>query len=351
MRRSAGLAASLFLTVLALGGCGKGGVIGSGPLPAPTPITPKVTNEFAIPTANAKPGGIALGVDSFMYFTEQGTAKIGRVTNGGAFNEYDIAASGGTAGVVPVDITSGPDGNLWFTEQGKGIAVFKRGASSVTASVVEYPLAGSNPTYIVPGYVTNTLVFSDPGHNAIGVYNITTGLFTESTIPTANANPMGLVATTSGNVYFAEHDASKIGIFNQTAGTITEVPTLTPNAGPVSVVVGPDRNIWFTENSVGKMGSMTTAGQMTEYPLSPATSATALITAQDNNFYFIDQAQNAIGQISGVTPGTVNEFAVPAANAFPAPAPNVFPGKMILGPDARVYFTEPNSGKIGQLNY
>lgn len=350
MRRSAGLAASLFLTVLALAGCGKGGVIGSGPLPTPTPIVPKVTNEFSIPTAGSKPGGITLGIDAYLYFTEQGTAKLGRVTTGGAFTEYDIASDGGTAGAVPVDITSGPDGDLWFTEQGKGIAVFHRADSKV----VEYPLAGSNPTYIIPGIAPNTLVFSDPGHNAIGVYNITTGLYSETAIPTANANPMGLVVGAgagSNSVYFAEHDASKIGVFNQSAGTITEVPTLTPGAGPVSLVLGPDHNVWFTENSAAKIASLTPSGQMTEFPITPALSATALVSGQDNNFYFIDQAQNQIGQISGVTPGTVKEFTVSAASAFPALAPNVFPGKMILGPDARVYFTMPNAGKIGQLNY
>ncbi len=75
MRRSAGLAASLFFTALALAGCGHGTVIGSNPLPTASPIVPKVTNEFAVPTAGANPGGITVGSDGFLYFTEQGDGK------------------------------------------------------------------------------------------------------------------------------------------------------------------------------------------------------------------------------------------------------------------------------------
>lgn len=349
MRRSAGLAASLFLTVLSLAGCGKGGVIGSGPLPTPSPIVPSVTNEFAVPTANSKPGGITLGADAFLYFTEQAGGNIGRVTTGGSLNEYSIATSGGTAGNNAIDITTGPDVNLWFTEQGA-----KPGLATMTLSnhaVTEFPIAGSSPTYIISGPVRNTLVFSDPGHNAIGTYDITTATVTETAIPTANANPMGLAIGTDQKVYIAEHDASKIGVFDPVANTIVEVPTLTAGAGPTSVVLGADRNIWFTENSAVKMGSITTTGRVNEFPLAPATSATALVLGRDNNLYFVDALQNKIGSISGVAPGTVTEYNIPTASAFPVPAPGVFPGKMVLGPDGRIYTAEVNGNKIAQINY
>lgn len=353
MRRSAGLAASLFLTVLSLAGCGKGGVIGSGPLPTPTPIVPKVTNEFAIPTAASQPGGITVGSDTYLYFTEQATANIGQATIGGSMAEESIATGGGTAGVKPIDVVTGPDSNLWYTYQGSpsgGIAAMQLRSWKVA----QYPIAGSNPTFIAEGPVFNTVVFSDPGNNAMGMFDLTTNAVTEKTIPTANANPMGLLVLSndSNDVFFVEHDASKIGVWNARTNTITaEYSTPTANAGPTEIVEGPGHTIWFTENSVAKIAQMTPSGQITEYPLSPATSATALVSARDNNIYFVDQLQNKIGSISAVAPAAVTEYAVPTANAFPAAGPNVFPGKMILGPDGRVYFTEPAANKIGQLNY
>lgn len=342
MRPSAGLAASLFVSACALAACGHGTVIGSGPLPTPTPIIPKVTNEFAIPTANSNPGGLTVGRDGFMYFTEQNTGKIGQTSTGGSMKEFTIASNGGTAGNNGFDITAGPDGNLWFTERGASPGIARMEITN--QAVTEYPVAGSSPAFIVPGPVQNTLVFSDPGHNAIGQIT-TSGTVSETGIPTANANPLGLT-TNSGDVnhvYFVENNASNVGILNVQSNVISEVPTLTPNAGPTAIVQGPDGALWFTENNVAKIGRLTLSGQMTEYPLSPATSATGLVTALDNNLYFADPAQNQIGRISGISPGTVTEFAIPTANALPF--------KLIIGPDGRIYFTEAQGNKIGQLNY
>jgi streptogramin lyase len=343
MRRSAGLAASLFLTALSLTACGHGAVIGSGPLPTPTPITPSVTNEFAVPTANSQPSGITSAADGFLYFTELNPAagNIGQVGTGGSFKEFNIASKGGTTGNFGVGITTGPDGNLWFTEQGAapGIATMTLSGQSVT----EYPIPGSAPAFITRGPVINTLVFTDPGHNAIGQIT-TTGTMTETTIPTASANPLGITVLTNdtSHAYFAEHDASKIGVYDAVAKTIVEVPTLTPNAGPTMIVQGPDGAVWFTENNIAKLGRLTTSGSMTEYPLAPATSASGLVVGLDNNLYFADAAQNKFGQFNPLTL-KVAEFNIPTANAMPA--------VMTLGPDNRVYFTEVNANKIGQINY
>ncbi|HKU67465.1 MAG TPA: hypothetical protein VJP85_06810, partial [Candidatus Baltobacteraceae bacterium] len=337
MRRSAGLAASLFVTALALAGCGHRTVIGSGPLPTPTPVVASVTNEFALPTAGSKPSGIVSARDGFLYFTELGAGNIGQITTGGSVKEFSIATGGGTTGNFGVFITQGPDGNLWFTEQGAkpGIAVMALTGNKVT----EYPIAGSAPAFITSGPVQNTLVFTDPGHNAVGQIT-TTGTFSETTIPTANANPLG-IAILNGDVnhaYFTEHDASKIGVFDAAANTITEIPTLTPNAGPTMIVQGPDGALWFTENNVAKLGRLTASGVMTEFALSPATSAGALVVGLDNKFYFGDAAQNKIGIYDAIAKA-VTEFAIPTPSALPV--------DMILGPDGRIYFTEETANKIG----
>jgi streptogramin lyase len=341
MRRSAGLAASLFLTALALAGCGHGAVIGSGPLPTPTPVVPSVTNEFSLPTANSQPGGIVTARDGFLYFTELGAGNIGQITTGGSVKEFSIATEGGTSGNHGVSITQGPDGNLWFTEQGAkpGIALMQLSGNKVT----EYPIAGSVPGFITSGPVQNTLLFTDPGHNAIGQIT-TAGTFSETTIPTANANPLGItVLTNNVNLaFFTEHDASKIGIYDASTNTITEKATLTPNAGPTTIVQGPDGAAWFTENSVAKIGRITSTGSMTEYPLSPAKSATALVVGLDNNFYFADPVQGKFGGFNPLTL-TVTEYAIPTSN------PGV--AQMVIGPDSRIYFTEQTANKIGQINY
>ena len=73
-----------------------------------------VTNEFAVPTANGQPFGIAAGPDGALWFTEQRGNKIGRITTAGSFSEFATPNINSS----PNGIAAGPDGALWFTEQG-----------------------------------------------------------------------------------------------------------------------------------------------------------------------------------------------------------------------------------------
>jgi virginiamycin B lyase len=58
--------------------------------------------------------GITAGPDGNLWFADDGSTiqKIGRITPAGTITECDLA----TANSYPVGITSGPDGNIWFTE-------------------------------------------------------------------------------------------------------------------------------------------------------------------------------------------------------------------------------------------
>src|ERR1700694_2587995 len=94
---------------------------------APTPIAALVAalsggaaawgvgiSDFPLPAANSGPTGIVLGPDGALWFTEEATSKIGRITTGGIVTEFPTLTPGG----APTGITAGPDGGLWFTELG-----------------------------------------------------------------------------------------------------------------------------------------------------------------------------------------------------------------------------------------
>ena len=70
--------------------------------------------EYDIPTAASGPTDITTGPDGALWFTETQKAQIGRITTGGSFTEYsfynDLITSGSCDG-----ITAGSDGALWFT--------------------------------------------------------------------------------------------------------------------------------------------------------------------------------------------------------------------------------------------
>ena len=61
------------------------------------------------------PSGITAGPDGNLWFTENGNGKIGKITTGGSITEYGGSLSGPGWG-----LRVGPDGNLWFTENGNG---------------------------------------------------------------------------------------------------------------------------------------------------------------------------------------------------------------------------------------
>src|SRR5260370_6407306 len=67
--------------------------------------------EIPVPTANSGPTGITTGPDGELWFTEFAANKIGHTTVGG-IAEFPASFSG----AYPSDITSGPDGALWYTE-------------------------------------------------------------------------------------------------------------------------------------------------------------------------------------------------------------------------------------------
>ena len=92
-----------------------------------------------------------------------------------AITEFPIP----TAHSFPQGITTGPDGNLWFTE-----------------------------TYA----------------NQIGMINPTTHAITEFPIPRP-AWPFGITAGPDGNLWFTESSANQIGMINPTTDAITEFPT------------------------------------------------------------------------------------------------------------------------------
>jgi streptogramin lyase len=66
--------------------------------------------EFVVPTQSAHPGGIVLGPDGAVWFTEIATNAIGRLA-GRTFTTFPLPQGG-----EPVAIANGPDGALWFVE-------------------------------------------------------------------------------------------------------------------------------------------------------------------------------------------------------------------------------------------
>ena len=93
-----------------------GGLITVQPARATAPAPYSVDYFSASTTAAANPYGIAAGPDGDVWFTDEGAGKIGRLSPSGTLSEF----TRGISGAVIAGIAAGRDGAMWFTDYGKG---------------------------------------------------------------------------------------------------------------------------------------------------------------------------------------------------------------------------------------
>src|SRR5262249_42361078 len=184
-----------------------------------------------------------------IWSTEGFGTKIGRTTPDGTFREFPIPP----ASSLPGGIALGPDGNMWFTESNKnkiGRITTVGTASTPAGTITEFPLPTplNGPFFITRG-PDNRLWFTENFSNKIG--RITTdGIITEFPIPTPGSEPLGIVAGADGNVGFTEMAGGKLGKITP-GGFITE--TAADDKG-VGITVGRDGFIWAVSqsNTIGR---------------------------------------------------------------------------------------------------
>ncbi|HET7720611.1 MAG TPA: hypothetical protein VFK43_11630, partial [Acidimicrobiales bacterium] len=107
--------------------------------PAPVSAAPGAITEYDLSPGFNVPRDITTGRDGNMWFTELVGNRIGRVTRSGAITEFPLPP--GHRG--PFIINPGPLQSLWFTEIDAG----RIGRITYTGAVTEYPLPdpGSGP--------------------------------------------------------------------------------------------------------------------------------------------------------------------------------------------------------------
>lgn len=267
-----------------------------------------VLTEYPIPTSNSNPDAITAGSDGALWFAEQQASKIGRITTDGAITEYLIP----TADSYPDAITQGPDGNLWFTENNSN----KVGRITTGGVITEYPVPSAGAPG--PGFITTgpdgALWFAESGRNNIG--RITTGgVITEYPVTTGAGNPDDIAAGPDGALWFTFYVGNKIGRIT-TGGLITVYTIPTSGADAYGMVAGPDGAMWFTEYGTDKIGRITTTGVITEYSIPTANSrATWITVGPDGNLWFTEGGGNNIGTVS-VSGRTISPGPLTILNPF-----------------------------------
>jgi len=319
-----------------------------GSLVSATPLGTVI--EFAL-SATSSPFRIAAGPDGNLWYTNQGTRAIGRITTGGTVTEFSVAANGGNAGSVPRQIRVGADGNMWFTDVGTIPAI---GRITMSGAITEFSLpAGSVPTALAVGTDRN-LWFTDKSVTAPAIGRVTpSGAITEFGIAANGGNPgslpNGITPGPDGNLWFTDQGATKAIGRITTNGAITEFSAgLNTPSLPAAITPGPDGNIWFSDQATAAtpkaIGRITTDGQITEFSASLSSNSLPgeITPGADGNLWFTDQGTTpkALGRISPAT-GTATIFLLSTGS---------IPNGLRTGSDGNLWFTDTGTTKaIGQF--
>lgn len=309
-----------------------------GPAPAGAAVG-DVTVFTAGYTGGTYFGGITTGPDGNLWFTKQtGPApqnQIGRMTPTGSYTFFGNAMTI-QPGANIEDITTGSDGNLWFTELDTGDV----GRITPTGTITEFLLTDSSTsmTGITSGPDGN-LWIAENFRGAIGTLPTTGSPLLEFSTGITAGRPQNIATGPDGNLWFNEFDGPKIGKIT-TGGTITEYSSGTRIARDVAA--GPDGNVWFTEYSnspmdSGRIGRIGTDGSgLTEFNsgLSANPGLGGITLGADGNLWFTEQNVNKIGRITPT--GTITEYPGPQS-----------PTAITDGPDGNIWFmTSTGVGRI-----
>ncbi|MGO8947078.1 MAG: virginiamycin B lyase [Ktedonobacterales bacterium] len=235
------------------------------------------------PTGNGEPLGIAAGPDGNLWFTVYSSGEIGRITPTGDVQVFSVpGALAGTGENAPlladlISITDGPDGDLWFTEAGitqptngtgqtQPPSTSAIGRISPTGIIQLFPLPDPSS---VPGDITSgpdgNLWFTaeDVKGGMIGRIS-PTGAINEFRLPDPNSIPVDITTGPDGNLWFTEGNESP-NTLKLSGGTLGRIspsgavqifPLPDPASNPIGITAGPDGNVWFTESATDTIGRL-----------------------------------------------------------------------------------------------
>jgi virginiamycin B lyase len=304
--------------------------VAAGPSGASARPVLEVT-EFAVGEGGGNgPFGIAAGPGSSMWFGNGDF--VGRVRRDGTVVSYKVP----TAEAFISWIARGPDGRMWFTENGGN----KIGRIDGRGRIQEFPIPTKDSQPHAIAFAAARLWFTEYQGSKVGRLNPDRTV-TEFAVPTPDAGPLGMALGPDGALWFTERTAERIGRLDPATGGFREF-ALSPGSNPQRITAGADGALWFTEFLPSRIGRITTDGHVTEFPLTADSGPVGITAAPDGAIWFAEARAGRIGRMD--LRGTVTaEYNAPTLNSSP------FQITVESRRGAAVWFTEQAVDQIGRL--
>ncbi len=307
------------------------------------PAAGQTITEYEIPTLGAGPERIAAGPDGALWFTEDGANQIGRITTDGVVTEFSIPGSPSTG------IAAGPDGAVWFTERDAAQIGRITPAGVTTVYAIPPNEFGHpwQPSQITAGSDGALWFTADNGFEG-SLCRITTDGVATVVRTLGHYNHAGsLTSGPDGGLWFTVSGAFGVGWIARMAmdGALTRFPI---GFAAWAIAVGGDGAFWFPHLAYASgtpfcvVGRMTTDGVVTNVRPktcgNPYRWASGIAAGADGSLWLTETKSNQIARIST---GGVVELPIPTASSSPR--------GIALGPDGALWFTEHDANKIARL--
>ncbi len=301
-------------------------------------IPPAVTSYAPTVLVSTAPHGITTGSDGNVYVAVYSGASIAQIVPASVTaSTISISAQMGPT-PWPEDVTSGPDGRIWFTATNASAA----GAMTVPSGIVSsYALTFPSSPMGIASDGTNLWVAENLANK---IAMITTGgVVTEYPLPTNSSSPEYIAKGADGNMWFTERAATghKVGMIRTSGavGAVSEYPIPAPSAYPLGICEGSDGNIWVAEQQARNLAVVTTAGSITEIP-TPNVALFFCTSGTDGNVWVTGYELGFGGVILRVHPSSH------IVDTLPAPWMISATPHITQGPNGLLWATDTATGNV-----
>jgi virginiamycin B lyase len=292
----------------------------------------------------------------------------------GLITEFDLPGKAGSTH----EITVGPKGNLWVSQQKPSRLV--RLTTDGLATVFDLP-KGSGPHGMAWDHFNRlwvTFEFTDE----IAQLNENGILVQKFPIPLKNAHPHGLTIGQDGNIWWTGKRGNVVGRLNPETRKFDIFSLGSESGTPIYISPGPHGNLWFTELTGNHIGRVTPSGIVTRFKIPFENSRPIVVfTGPNKRVWFTEERGNSYGQVSqdgkftrfgtGIKNGKLAgaafdlgqnlwvQFNYPdiiqritpngEVATYSLPTKNAVQHRIILGPDGNMWFTELKSDKVGRI--
>ena len=299
--------------------------------------------EYDVPTPRSRPHDPALAPDGSLWYTGQAANKLGRLDpNSGAFKEYPLK----TPDSGPHGLVADKDGNIWFTAINQG---YVGKLTPKSGDIAEYrPSNGATIDPHTPAIDQRGMVwFTNERTNYIGRLDPPSGKMDLKQVPTAHAEPYGIVITKSGIPVFCEFGSNRLASIDPKTMEIREYMLPDAGARPRRLALAPDGTIYYTDYARGYLGHFDAASGklLKEWP-SPGGEQSepyGIAVTSDGAVWYSE---------SGVKPNTLVRFD-PKSESFrtkPIPSGGGVVRNMVATADGRLYLACSGVNKVAVVD-